>query len=137
LKNKKAPDFCGVFADLCQAFIAFKRSTGLKYESEAKIMSRFSKFADDFGATEPLLSKELVLAWIGKRPNEAEKSREHRHSAIRQFAEYFISHGCDAYIAPTTRYKGSQNFTPYIFTSGEMARIFENADSIPPRRVSP
>jgi integrase len=137
LKNKKEPEFYGIFADTCKAFIAYKRATGLKYASEAKIMSRFSRFADEFGQTENVLSKPLVLAWIEKRPGEAEKSREHRHSTILQFAAYLVNHGHHAYIAPKIRYKGSRHFTPYIFTHNEIARIFENTDNIPLRSVSP
>jgi len=136
-KTKKTPDFFGVFADLAIAFISYKQSIGFKYETETKVMSRFTKFADSAGITEAILDKDLVLAWIEKRPNEADKSREHRYSVIRQFAMYLISRGYAAYIAPTIHYKGSKHFTPHIFTHNDMARIFESADAIAPRAVSP
>lgn len=136
-KSKKTPDFIGAFADLALAFISYKQSIGFKYETETKIMSRFTKFADSLGITEAVLNKDLVLAWIEKRPNEADKSREHRYSIIRQFALYLVNHGYAAYIAPAINYKGSKHFTPHIFTHDEMTRIFENADNISPRNVSP
>lgn len=136
-KTKKMPDFTGVFADLAIDFISYKQSTGFKYETETKVMSRFTKFADSAGITEAVLNKDLVLAWVGVRPDEADKSREHRYSIIRQFALYLINRGHAAYVAPTIHYKGSKYFTPHIFTRDEMARIFEIADGIPPRNVSP
>jgi len=136
-KTKKTPDFVGIFADLAKAFISYKQSIGFKYETEMKVMSRFTKFADKLGLTESILDKDLVLAWIEKRPNEANKSREHRHSIIRQFAEYLINRDHAAYIAPPIRRKGSKHFTPYIFTHNDMERIFENVDDISPRTVSP
>jgi integrase len=136
-KTKKTPDFIGVFADLAIAFISYKQSIGFKYESETKVMSRFTKFSDNLGITEAILDKDLVLAWIEKRPNEADKSREHRYSIIRQFALYLINCGHAAYIAPAIHYRGSKHFTPHIFTHDEMARVFENADRIAPRSVSP
>lgn len=137
MRTKKTPDFYGVFAGLAKDFISFKQSVGFKYEAETKIMSRFTKFSDDAGITNAVLDKELVLAWIEKRPNEADKSREHRYSIIRQFAMYLISRDYTAYIAPSIHYKGSKHFTPHIFTHDDMTRIFENADAIPPRSVSP
>ena len=136
-KNKKQPDFVGVFADLAKNFILYKQSTGLKYESEMKGMSRFTKFAEMHGITEPILTKELVLAWIEKRPNETDKTREHRHSIIRQFADYLMLRGHAPYFAPQIKYKGSRHFTPHIFTHDEINRIFESADNITPRKVSP
>ena len=135
--NKKIPDFVGVFADLAKSFISYKQSIGFKYESETGTMSRFTKFADNLGITEPILTKELVLAWTEKRPNETDKTREHRYSAIRQFADHLMLHGHTPYIAPKINYRGSKHFTPHIFTHDEIMRIFESADDIAPNNVSP
>ena len=135
--NKKAPEFVGVFAELAKNFISYKQSIGFKYESEAENMSRFTKFAQGVGATEAILSKELVLAWIEKRPNETDKTREHRHCIICQFADYLILHGHTPYIAPKINHKGSRHFTPHIFTQDEISRIFKSADGITPNIVSP
>lgn len=137
LKTKKIPEFKGAFAELCKSFIAYKKALGLKYESETKVMSRFSMFAHDYGISEPILSKELADKWIEKRPNEKNKTREHRHSIIRQFATYLNSLGHPAYIVPPMKGTGSRYFVPYIFTHEEMERIFKNADNIKPRKVSP
>ena len=123
--------------DLAQKFISYKQSIGFKYVSETGIMSRFTKFADNFGITEPVLTKELVLAWIEKRPNETDKTREHRHSIIRLFADYLALYGHAPYIAHKINYKGSKHFTPHIFTHDEIKRIFVSTDDIAPNSVSP
>ena len=136
-KTKKMPVFRGVFAELSLRFIAYKQSIGLKYESETKVMSRFSAFSDDFGMKEVNLTKELVEAWIEKRPHETTKSKEHRHSVIRQFAAYLSGLGHEVYIAPPMRHTGSKYFIPHIFTHDEIERILKNADNIKPRNVSP
>ena len=136
-KNKKLPDYVGAFAELAKNFVLYKQSLGLKYESEMKNMSRFTKFADKLGATEPVLTKDLVLAWIEKRPNETDKTREHRHSVICRFAEYLMLHGHTPYVAPKINYKGSRHFTPHIFTHDEIERIFISSDDIAPSNISP
>lgn len=134
---KKTPDFLGPYASTLQDFITFKRSTGLKYESEEKIMSRFSKHTKDIQLPTMTLERSVVESFTEHKPNQQPKSRQLRISVIRQFAYYLNSLGYKAYVVPPQRRVNKTDFTPYIFTHEEIERIFISADSIKKNSTSP
>ena len=39
----------GVFAELANEFVEYKRDQGYKYHSEAKVLGRFCRFTEDYG----------------------------------------------------------------------------------------
>ena len=59
----------GIFAPLAEEFVSFKRAQGYKYYSEAKVLSRFCRFKQQYELTAP-------------REGEATKSRLHRVSIL-------------------------------------------------------
>ena len=122
-QNKKIPEMTGVFAEKAMDFIAFKHSLGFKYEAEVKCISRFCKFANEFGVKEVKITKELAYAWCAPKPGEAVKSRGHRITCIRQFAIYLESQGFSAFIMPEVKNICNSSFVPYIFTHDEITRL--------------
>lgn len=126
----------GVFAELLTNYVAFKRSLGYKYETEAGELYRFSRFSTTFKMSEPILTKDIVQAWCAKRPNEGGKNNNRRACSLRQFALYLNSVGHQAYIAPPATNTRHYTFIPYIFTHSEIERIFANSDQLCPRRYS-
>lgn len=72
----------GIFAPLAEEFVSFKRAQGYKYYSEAKVLSRFCRFKQQYELTEPVLSKVLAMDWTAPREGEAAKSRLHRVSIL-------------------------------------------------------
>ncbi|MCL6445472.1 MAG: tyrosine-type recombinase/integrase [Alicyclobacillus sp.] len=129
-------DFVGVFADLLKDFVAFKRSLGFKYENEADELYRFSKFTVAFGMSDPVLTKELVRAWSRQHPGESARNSRRRIYPVRQFGIYLDSLGHNAYIAVPDKNARSYTFIPYIFTKGEISRIFAASDRLYPTRNS-
>lgn len=121
----------GVFAPLAEEFISFKRAQGYKYNSEAKVLSRFCRFTERYGLTAPVLTRELAMDWTAPREGEAPKSRQHRVSLLNQFGKYLEMTGHKVCKLPSQRW-GRSSFTPYIFTHEEIERIFLAADSIRP-----
>jgi len=128
--------YVGVFADLLTNFVAFKRSLGFKYETEADELYRFSKFSTAFQMSEPILTKDLVQAWCNKRPNEGDRNNHRRAYLVRQFGLYLNSVGYQAYIVPPDTNTHHYTFIPYIFTHSEIERIFANSDQLCPHRYS-
>jgi integrase len=128
--------YVGVFAELLANFVAFKRSLGFKYETEADELYRFSKFSTTFQMSEPILTKDLVQAWCAKRPNEGYRNNHRRAYHVRQFALYLNSVGYQAYIAPPNTNTHHYTLIPYIFTHSEIERIFANSDQLCPHRYS-
>lgn len=133
---KKAPVFVGTFAKPCIEFLEYKRALGYKYESEAKIMSRFCRFCNEFYPLETSLSKELVVAWTAKREDEAKKSRQLKISCIRQLSVYLSEINIDCYMVPPQKFVNDYSFVPYIFTKKQILCILKAADRVIPRRVS-
>lgn len=121
----------GVFAQLADEFVAFKRAQGYKYDSEAKVLRRFCHFSENYNLTMPVLSKELALDWISPREGEAAKSRLHRVTLLNQFGRFLVDTGHEAYV-PSSRHWMPDSFTPYIFTHEEIGRILQAADHIQP-----
>ena len=122
----------GVFAPLAEDFIAYKQAQGYKYYSEAKVLSRFCRFAEKYRLEKPALIKELVTDWISPREGEAPKSRMHRVSCINQFGKYLTLMGWEVYVAPPQSRWHNSDFTPYIFTHEEMENIFLAAGAVKP-----
>ena len=129
-------EYQGVFSELLQNFVSFKRSMGFKYDAAADELYRFSIFSTRFTMTVPALTKEIVQAWSLQRLNEGIRNLRRRAYVLRQFALYLNSLGYEAYIIlpeSNTRY---YTFTPYIFTHDEIKRIFASSDRLCPSRRS-
>lgn len=122
----------GVFAPLAEEFVAFKREQGYKYYSEAKVLSRFCRFAEGYELDVPVLTRELVVDWTAPRDDEAGKSRMHRISLINQFSKYLKLMGHEPCVLPPRSHWAQSSFTPYIFTHDEIDRLFYAADRIRP-----
>jgi len=122
----------GIFASLAEDFIAFKRAQGYKYYSEAKVLSRFCRFAEKYPIVAPTLTKELVTDWTSPREGEAKKSRMHRICCVNQFGKYLKQMGCEVYAAPPQSHWDTGSFTPYIFTHEEIEKLFQASDNIRP-----
>lgn len=133
---KGAKEFVGDLAELLEAFVAFKRSLGFKYDNEEYELYRFSKFSATFQISEQILTKELVQGWCAKKNNESTGNAYRRAHLVRQFGIYLNSMGYDAYIASPDANARVYTFIPYIFSVDEMERIFACSDSLCPHRFS-
>ena len=122
----------GVFACLADAFLDFKRAQGYKYYSEAKVLSRFCRFAENYSLDRPILTKELVVDWTSPRENEAKKSRLHRITCVNQFGKYLKLRGIEVCAIQAQPSWGGSSFTPYIFTHEEISGLFQASDNIRP-----
>lgn len=128
--------FEGKYAKLCADFIKHKRSLGYKYDARAVRHVRYlnkhlsshasGQLTDDYS-----LNKDTVVAFVAKRPTETAATQQRREIVIRQFAIYLSSLGISAYIAPALqKWCTRSTFTPYIFTSKQVAAILNVVDNL-------
>ena len=82
------------------------------------------------------LTKELVLAWGNKRPNENDATRSMRIMYLQHFATFLNSQGYHGYIAAPPKFHYSQH-TAYIFTKDEIRRLFSSLDNMTYSPCSP
>lgn len=125
---RKSPEMTGAFADIINDFIKYKRNHGYKYENEPKCLSRFCSFCEEHGITSIEISQELAETWIAFREGEANKTRSHRITCVRQLAIYLDSLGYDAYILPDQKGDSDYSFTPYIFTHDQIDMLMKAVD---------
>lgn len=133
-------EFSGMLAGHLQDFISEKRGVGYVYNTEAKQLSRFSRFSLDYEVPPDSLPEELVKAWISKKPTDSDRNQYSRYSLIGQFARYMVRMGCPAYVPGAGDIgKTHRTFIPYIFTHDEIRALFSVLDSMetPPRSGAP
>lgn len=141
-KKQAVCEYRGVLADICDSFIEEKRAVGCLYNTEAKILRDFSRFTLNFDCPENTLTKEIVQAWITKRPMDSDRTQYARYSLISQFARYMERMGYASYVPGRDEIgKLHKSFVPYIFSHREIRDFFAAADamtclphSIAPRR---
>lgn len=125
-------EFHGVFARQLAGLVAEKKALGLKYGEQERILHIFDDLSLEFDCSKGL-PKELVLAFVEKRPHWSQSTQEHRVSSARQIALYLNKHGIPAYMCDkTVTTKTYSNFVPYIFTQKQIAEFFHQVDNIKP-----
>jgi len=127
--------FVGPLRKQCEQFVRQKQSLGLKYKTEAYVMSCFDRFLLNNGAPENCLPRELAIEFAAKKDDESSKSFSNRASLIRQFGEFMMNMGYDSYILPPFHIVKS-SFVPYIYTHRELMLIFTELDRLKPRYTS-
>ncbi len=123
-------EFSGMLAGHLQDFIAEKRGIGYIYNTEAKQLSRFSRFTLDYELRPDELPEEVVRAWIAKKTTDSDRNQYSRYSLISQFARYMVRMGHAAYVPGRDDIgKMHRTFIPYIFTHDEIRALFAALDS--------
>ena len=130
--------FRSPLAILIESFIAEKRAVGYKFKKGAAMLKRFDSFAYSYGLTEVILTKQLVIEWTVRKPNESISTQCGRISLLRGLAEYMSRTGYSAYIYPRAMITMNRyTYIPYLFSSDEIKRIFEICDHYPPKDCTP
>ena len=118
----------GIYTDLIEQYITYKRSLGFKMEDTEERLRRFDRLTVIRGETSIGISKELFDEWGTPFPEESDVNRYIRISILRQFSSYLQVIGHNSYIAKLPKYKST--FTPHIFTRAEITSIFQASDKL-------
>jgi integrase/recombinase XerD len=116
------------FQNFIQELLCQKRALGYKYESCERILYKFDQFAVAYGSTQPILSKDLMNAWLEKHPNEAQATLRGRVHVVRQLAIYMTNLGYNAFVLPKHTLTKGPKYVPYIFSNDELTAIFKYVD---------
>ncbi|UTI41185.1 tyrosine-type recombinase/integrase [Niallia sp. RD1] len=130
--------FTSNLSELLNGYVKEQRAIGYKYIKGASLLKYLDIFLVESHLTEKRLTKEIVLQWTRKKPNETDSTRSGRISIVRGFAKYMVRLGYEAYIYPAaavtiTRY----SYMPHIFTEDEMRDLFIVCDNAPVSKASP
>lgn len=134
---KKTINFSGGLANFCTQFIAEKRNLGYSYNTEEYLLKRFDRFSKKYDCND-VLTKDLVIEWAQKCPNESPKTHASRLTIVRQLGIFMLRNGRSAFIIPENLYSKKQSdHTPHIFTMKELKALFSEADNLKPDLHSP
>ncbi|MDP1573897.1 MAG: tyrosine-type recombinase/integrase [Coxiellaceae bacterium] len=120
--------YLGPFKNHIQNFIELKKAVGYKYITVEGRLKRFDNFTLEKYPKTKILTKEIVLNWCSKKTYEAQANQSTRTTTIREFGKYLDSIGIKAYVIPKGYYPAPKQYTPYIYTSDELARFFAQTD---------
>jgi integrase/recombinase XerD len=112
-----------------EGYIAEKQAVGYSFKKRTNMLKSFDSFVHSHCLTETVLTKQLVMDWTARKPNETVSTQCGRISLLRGLAEYMIRVGYSAYVYPKAMVTINRyTYIPYIFSSDEMKRLFEVCD---------
>ena len=121
--------FTGIYAELLDRYIAFKRNLGYIFVDAESKYYLFDCFTIKNGEKEIGITKELADKWAVRRPNESDSTCYKRVMYLIQFATYLNEIGYISYIPPYSKaYKST--FISYILNRDEMEAIFNSCDRL-------
>lgn len=121
-----------------KGYIAEKQALGYAFKKGAALLTSFDSYAHSHYLTENVLSKQLVMDWTARKPNETISTQYGRISLLRGLAEYMNRVGYSAYVYPkATNAVNRYTYIPYIFSNDEVRRIFEVCDQYTPNNCAP
>lgn len=123
---------------LMSSFIVEKRALGYKYNADEFTLHRLDRYLASIRLSELKLEKAPLLAFLEQYPNECPSGRSRRMTVARQFSEYLVRTGYEAYIVPHKLYPPyDSSFKARIFTKDEINRFLDAADRFPPDHMYP
>ena len=136
-KQNKPTEFNCVLAPFINKFLIQKRSLGYHYTREALALCNFDRFLVALAHSKANLPRTVVEQWTEKRGEERPRSQGNRISLMRQLGKSLVRQGIEAHI-PDTRLAPivKLDFTPRIFTTGEVGRILRAVEQMPISKIS-
>jgi integrase len=118
--------FSSIFAEEMKSYIELVTGSGRYVEKIKSSLKSLDIYLSNGSASEKILTESLVGSWLnGKNTKPQTKARI--LDDIRGFAKYLVSVGYQVSLPePQITH---QDYVPYIFSSEEMARIFDAADN--------
>jgi integrase len=123
--------FIGIFKELFLEYIQYKRSLGFDYGfGVISNLIKLNDYLNSNNLTTIKIPEVLFYKWIQLRDDEAVSTQQKRYSAIHGFSQFLIKQGYkNIYDSENIVYK-KENYIPHIYTSEEINKIFETADTI-------
>ena len=124
----KALNFQSPLNEFIVGLIHEKQSLGYDYSSSAWALYKFDLFCLEFGC-DSTITKDLMDAWITKRPNESIATLHNRVGVVRQLALYMARLGKSVYLLPDKSLPKTPHYSPYIFSETEIVALFKQIDT--------
>jgi integrase len=130
--------FLSALAVPIKKYITEKQAVGYKFNKGTHMLKSFDSFVYSRGLKDTDLTRQLVMEWTARKPNETVSTQCRRISLLRGLAEFMNRIGYPAYVYPKAMVTVDRYvYIPYIFSSDEMKRIFEVCDNYQPNNCTP
>ena len=126
-------------ASALERFLAFKQAAGCRYQNEAYALSRLDRFlVQHLAPVDPIISLEVVRAYVARSGHESESSRAARLSLIRQVCR-FLALEDPRTAVPGPRFLGIHRrpFVPRVLTREEGRRFLDTCTTFASPHRSP
>ena len=138
MNNRSSETFQSPLGELMAEFVREKRACGYRYVVECRGLRAFDAYLWKLGHRSTNLERDLVEGWTARRSHESPRNHEHRLRLMRQFAGFLIRRGVAVHLPDVPRVCRSRNsFTPYIFSTEQIAALRAAADSLPVCALTP
>lgn len=120
-------------------FLHFKRAAGYRYREEARALRGLDRcLAGQLVPTAPVITLDLVRAYVARRGHESETTRAHRLSLLRQLCQFLALEEPRTAI-PARGFLGihPRPFVPRVLTRAEGRRFLRACARLPAGRCSP
>jgi integrase len=134
-----SPDFSSPVAAALQRFLEFKRAAGCRYREEARALGGLDRFlGQHLPPGDPVISLEVLRAYVARWNQESETTRANRVSLIRQVCRFLALEQPRTAI-PGPRFLGicRRPFVPRVLTREEGRRFLQACATLPAGRCSP
>ena len=116
-----------VFAPYFKDFLAMKENQVSDIGRIKWMLLEFDKFFVNSNIRDVFITKSMIDTWKCTRIHDKKKTLYDKVSMFRQFCLYLCHIGKECYI-PKLPKKEYSDFTPYVFTRGQIQDIFEACD---------
>jgi len=122
--------------ELVDTLIAGRRAGGFRYDGQARVLAQFVEHCRREGYADGSIIQEAVEGFLYGRHLKASTVRR-EEIILRDLAEHARQFGWPAWAPPTlTRLKTRHRPPPYVFSDGEIRRLFHAIDTQPLSEIS-
>jgi integrase len=133
------PTFTSPLKDGLERFLQFKRAAGCRYREEALALGCLDRFLDRYLAgKDPVITLEVVRAYVAEADRRSDKTRENRLSLIRELCRFLAIEDPRTAIPPRNFLKIPRlRYVQRILTREEGRRFLTACANFPRARCSP
>lgn len=131
--------FCSPVAAELDRFLESKRAAGYRYRDEARALHVLDRFlAQRLPPEDPVITTDIVRAFVARSGTESETTRQHRLSLIREVCRFLALEQPRTAI-PAPRFLGihRRRFVARVLTHAEGQRFLEACERLTSRHGSP
>lgn len=123
-------NYQSIYAPYFKRFIAMKKDLGYVSLRTEWVILELDNFFLAKKITVVGITKQQIEDWRATRINDAPGTLYTKYSVLSQFCKFMCKTGYDCYIPRLPKAPPKNGFTPHIFTSREMADIFNACDHL-------